>query len=107
MSDEMNKNAAQDDSVGLTPEGTSEETSQARKDHALQQRRRILKAAALAAPLLITLRARSAYAQASSGTVGLGYGTYSKSTTSKITSSEGAIPAPSSLKKKHRKNRWW
>lgn len=39
----------------------------------LQQRRRILKAAALAAPMLVTLRARSVYGQSQLGSTGMDY----------------------------------
>lgn len=77
MSDDMNKKPAQADSADIQADPQATTVDKARELQALQQRRRVLKAAALAAPLLITLRARSAYAQGTgSGTLGTYPGDY-------------------------------
>jgi hypothetical protein len=74
----------------------------AKADLALQQRRKLLKAAAVAAPLLITLRARSAYAHDHTspglGSTGINYGpgTYTSP-------GDDDIPPPDYDKKK----KWW
>jgi hypothetical protein len=73
----------------------------AKADRALQQRRKLLKAAAIAAPLLITLRARSAYAHDHTspglGSTGINYGPGSY-----VSSGDDDIPPPTEDKKP-----WW
>jgi len=76
MNDQHAKSPQQDSSQDLTPQ-----------QRQFQQRRRLLKAAAMAAPVMLTLHAKSVYAQsqelASTG-IGYGYGNGDDQTAARI-----------------------
>lgn len=83
-------------------------TPEARRAQAmLMQRRQVLKAAALAAPLLVTLRARSVYAggggHSQLGSTGINYGPGSYG----VDDDDTEVHEPGKKKKKKKWGWWW
>ena len=76
--------------------------------HAQLQRRQLLKAAMVAAPMLVTLRARSVYGQSGLGSTGINYGDYLNGGDAIDPNNTATnIPEPGAPKKKKKFFYWW